>query len=141
MVTTSGLNRFALYLGAWLPMVAIAIANGSLRQGWYGQFMGELTAHQLSTAIALVLFTAYIWVILRRWPPTGRRQALAIGLLWLTLTLAFEFLFGHYIADHSWARLLADYDLAAGRVWVLIPLWIGLAPLVFHQIRERQTSH
>ena len=38
--------------------------------------------------------------------------------LWLGMTLAFEFLFGHYIAGKSWSLLLADYNLAAGRLWV-----------------------
>jgi hypothetical protein len=66
-------------------------------------------------------------------PKTG--EALAAGFLWLALTLAFDFLFGHFVDGHTWARLLADYDLAAGRVWVLIPLWVGLAPWVF---RPRQ---
>lgn len=115
-----------LYLAAWLPMVPIAIFNGAMRQGWYGHHMTELTAHRVSTVTGLVLLGSYIWLILRRWPPSGPAQALAIGLAGITLTLSFEFLFGHYVAGHSWARLLADYDLSAGRVWVLIPLWVAV---------------
>ena len=46
-------TRLALYALAWLPMVPIAILNGVLRQGWYGQYLAELTAHQVSTATAL----------------------------------------------------------------------------------------
>ena len=128
----------ALYLAAWLPMVPIAIFNGAMRQGWYGHHMTELTAHQVSTGTGLVLLGTYIWLILRRWPPSGPGQALAIGVAWITLTLSFEFLFGHYVAGHSWARLLADYDLSAGRVWVLIPLWVGLAPWLFHRSLQRR---
>jgi hypothetical protein len=124
-------TRLALYALAWLPMVPIAIFNGVLRQGWYGQYLAELTAHQVSTATALVLLGVYMRAVIRRWPPRGAGEALAIGFLWLALTLAFGFLFGHFIAGHTWARLLADYDLAAGRVWVLIPLWVALAPWVF----------
>lgn len=56
-------------------------------------------------------------------PPAGRW---AIGLFWLVLTVCFEFLFGHYVAGHPWERLLADYNLLAGRLWVLI-----LATLLF----------
>jgi hypothetical protein len=112
-------------------MVPIAILNGALRQGWYGQHLAELTAHQVSTATALLLLGVYMRTVIRRWPPRGVGEALAIGFLWLGLTLAFEFLFGHFVAGHTWTRLLADYDLAAGRAWVLIPLWVGLAPWVF----------
>ena len=130
-----------LYLGAWLPMVPIAIANGVLRETWYGPQLTELAAHQASTISALFLLGAYIWFVLRRWPPTRRGQALGIGLLWICLTLAFEFLFGHYVAGHAWDRLLADYDLLAGRIWVLIPLALGLAPWLAYQLQRRQGLH
>ena len=34
------------------------------------------------------------------------------------------------VAGHSWARLLADYNLFAGRVWSLFLVWITVAPYV-----------
>jgi hypothetical protein len=49
------------------------------------------------------------------------------------MTLAFEFLFGHFVAGHSWARLLQDYNLLAGRVWVLLLAWVALAPYLFYR--------
>jgi hypothetical protein len=61
-------------------------------------------------------------------------QAIIIGFIWLGLTLAFELLFGHYFAGHPWARLLHDYNLLAGRVWIVIPLWIAIAPYFFHNL-------
>ncbi len=128
------MRRMGLYLAAWLPMVPIAILNGVVRQGWYGRYMTELAAHQISTATGLALLGAYIWLVVRLWPPADSRQALGTGLLWLVLTLGFEFLFGHFVAGHTWARLLADYNLLAGRVWILIPLWVGLAPWVFYRL-------
>ncbi len=30
-----------------------------------------------------------------------------------------------------WKQLFHDYNLAAGRVWTLILLWIGIAPYLF----------
>jgi len=41
---------------------------------------------------------------------------ITIGLVWLAMTVAFEFLFGDYVAGHSWDRLLHDYNLFAGRL-------------------------
>ena len=63
-------------------------------------------------------------------PPRGVIQALGLGVLWLVMTVTFEFSFGHWVAGHSWSRLLADYDLAAGRVWILFLLWITLLPWI-----------
>lgn len=44
------------------------------------------------------------------------------------MTLAFEFGFGHYIAGTPWSELVADYDLLQGRLWVLVPFTMMLAP-------------
>lgn len=117
--------RFVL---AWLPMVAIAVANGLMREAWYGPHLSELQAHQVSTLGALLLLGLYMAWVIRRWPPRSRAQAFAVGGVWLGLTLAFELLFGHYVAGHSWARLAQDYDLLAGRLWPLVPLWVAVAP-------------
>ncbi len=123
------------YLLAWFPMVAIAIANGGLRQAWYGKHLGELHAHQISTLTAVVLFGVYIWFIMHLWRPASATQAITVGLLWLAMTVAFEFLFGYYVAGHSWGRLLRDYNLFAGRVWVVVLVWVTVAPYLFFRLR------
>ena len=123
------------YVLAWLPMIPIAIGNGVLRESWYGRHVGALEAHQISTAIAIVLFGIYIWLVMRALRPASDRQALVIGMTWLVLTLAFEFLFGHYVGGHSWRSLLADYDLLSGRLWVLVPAWLAVAPYLFHRLQ------
>ena len=46
--------------------------------------------------------------------------------------MAFEFSFGHFVAGHSWSRLFQDYNLFAGRLWVLVLLWLTLAPYLFY---------
>jgi xanthine/uracil/vitamin C permease (AzgA family) len=124
------------YLLAWLPMVVIAIANGTLRDLWYAHYTGALAAHQISTVTLILLFALYIRIVIRRRPPRSASQAWAVGLLWLTLTLAFELGFGHYVAGHPWRELLADYDLTAGRLWVLIPTWVTLAPFLFYRLQR-----
>jgi hypothetical protein len=124
------------YLLAWFPMIPIAIGNGALRQGWYGKHVGELAAHQISTGVAIVLFGIYIWLVVRALRPASGRQAFVIGLTWLALTVAFEFLFGHYVAGHSWRALLNDYDLLAGRLWVLVLAWLTLAPYLFYRLQR-----
>jgi hypothetical protein len=122
------------YFLIWIPMVVIAIINGAARDLWYGNFVSDALARQLSTITALALFTLYIWALLRRWPPRSKAHAVAIGLSWLGLTLGFEFLFGHYVAGLAWSRLLSDYNVLAGRLWVLIPLWLAGAPYAFHRL-------
>jgi hypothetical protein len=123
------------YVLAWLPMVLIAILNGALREAWYGKSLGELRAHQLSTLTGAVLFALYIWALSRLWPLESGRQALAVGVMWLAITVCFEFLFGHYVVGHSWRRLCQDYNLCAGRVWALLLLWVTIAPYIFYRLQ------
>ena len=124
------------YVLAWVPMVFIAMANGALREGWYGKHLSKLQAHQLSTAMGLLLFGVYIGALMRLWRPVSAGQALTIGLVWLGMTVAFEFLFGHYVAKRSWSALLHDYNLLAGRVWVVVLVWVTLAPYLFYRLQQ-----
>jgi len=117
-------------------MVFIAIANGALREGCYGEHLSELRAHQVSTVTGILLFGVYIWVLLRLWKPESAGQALTIGLMWLGMTVAFEFLFGHYVAKRPWSDLLHDYNLLAGRVWVVVLVWVTIAPYLFYGLHE-----
>ena len=124
--------RYAL---AWVGMLVLAIANGALRQATFGRVLPELRAHQLSTLIGSVLMGAFMWVVLRWWPPASRREAIAIGLLWVSLTVAFEFFMGLVLLGRPVAQVLADYNVFAGRVWVLFLLWLTVAPWLFFRIR------
>jgi hypothetical protein len=125
-----------MYILAWLGLLAIGFANGAIREFFYGRWVGEPAAHQISTVTAIVFFGLAVWLLERRWPLASNGQALAIGLIWLGLTVAFEFLFMHYVRGIPWSRLLHDYNILEGRVWVFVLLWVLLAPLVIHRIRS-----
>jgi hypothetical protein len=118
------------------------IINGSLRELLYKDSVGELPAHYISTATLMVLLALYIWMLEQRWPLTSEREAMRIGLTWLLLTASFDFGFGHYVAGQSWAELGKDYDVTAGRVWILILLWLAVAPEAMRRlVAKGWTSH
>ena len=122
------------YVLAWIPMVFIGVINGILREATYGKYLSELRAHQVSTATGVLLLGIYICLVANLWGFESRIQALSIGCIWLTLTVGFEFIFGHYIAGHSWSKLLADYNIFAGRLWSLVLIWVAVAPLLFYRL-------
>jgi hypothetical protein len=124
------------YSFAWIPMVFIAILNGIFRESVLVKNLSELRAHQLSCLTGILLFFGYTWLVSLKWPLESTRQALIIGVVWLLLTVAFEFSFGHYVAHHSWARLLQDYNILAGRLWVLVLLAVTLLPLIVFKMRS-----
>lgn len=121
------------YFLCWFPLLIIAVFNGALRDLWYKKYTGELLGHQISTISLIVLFGFYIWLVIDKLPPNSGQQAIFIGLLWLILTLLFAFGFGR-IRGNSWAKLLSDYNVLNGHIWILIPIWTTIAPYVFFKI-------
>ena len=121
------------YILAWIPMVFIGVINGVMREVTYGKYLSELRAHQISTATGVLLLGLYIWSIAYLWGFESPRQAIAVGLLWLGLTVIFEFVFGRYVAGHSWSQLLGDYNILAGRIWLLVLVWVAIAPWLFYR--------
>jgi hypothetical protein len=79
--------------------------------------------HALRGAILLLCWGTIGWM-----RPTTTRVAWSIGALWVTLTLAFEFLAGHYVFGTPWRQLLADYNIFRGRIWVLVLVTTATAP-------------
>ena len=61
-------------------MVFIAIINGAIREGWYGKYVSELQAHQISTVTGVLLFGvgAFGWAVrdrAARQQETARQEA------------------------------------------------------------------
>ncbi len=130
--------RFVL---VWLVMLSVSIVNGALRDLTYGKLLPALLANQVSCAGGIILLGVVIYLYVRRRPFTSARQAWLVGLFWLALTVAFEFLFFHYVAGHSWETLLANYDVMSGHLWPLILLWMWGAPYLFYRfINKRELN-
>ena len=125
------------YLLAWFLLAIVATANGVVRQSSYGKTISDLAAHQISTVTGILATGAVVWWLSRIWPIESSRQAWTIGVIWLILTIGFEFGFGHFVAGHSWEKLLADYNILNGRVWSLFLVWVAVMPFVFFKLSRR----
>lgn len=126
------------YTIAWIPMVFIAIMNGAARQLGYGRFVSELTAHQISCFTGIALFFLYTFALSAFMPLNNTRQTFIVGAIWLGLTVAFEFIFGHYVAGQPWSRLFHDYNMLAGRLWSLVLISLTFMPYLVYRIRFRR---
>jgi hypothetical protein len=116
-------------------MLFLAVINGTARDLWYKKYVGELAGHQISTISLILLFGIYMYFLISGFPPKSGMQSLFIGFLWLILTLAFEFGFGRFRGT-SWSRLFEEYNILRGRIWILIPIWITIAPYLFYKITK-----
>jgi hypothetical protein len=115
----------------WLVLAILAIANGTLREFGLKQFITEPWAHHLSAGTAILIIFLATFLFFKIFRSMFRlKDAIVIGLYWIILTVAFEFLFGHFVSGTSWEELLQMYNLASGNLWVLVLIAIGLSPFV-----------
>ena len=118
----------------WLVILVLASLNGAVRDLVVAPRIGDTAARAISTLILCGLVLLVTWLSIRWVGPRSGRQALAIGLFWLVLTLAFEVGAGR-LSGKAWSVVLADYDVLRGRIWVLVPIVTCLAPVWAGRVR------
>jgi hypothetical protein len=105
--------------GAWLVFLLIAVSSGFLREALLAPWLGARLAHQAGSIAVSLLIAAVIIRFVRVMRPFPS-LALGIGAVWVAMTLSFEFGVFHFLLGHPMADLVADYDLGAGRLWLLV---------------------
>ena len=112
----------------WLLIAVLANLNGAFRQFVIVPLSNEGAGHVISTLMLAGVVLLITWLTIGWMRPSTAGEAWTIGAVWLLLTLAFEFGFGHFVFGKPWSVLLADYRLDQGRIWTLVPVITLLAP-------------
>jgi hypothetical protein len=129
-------NMSINYLLLWLPMILIAFANAILRELVFIKHYNESRAHQLSTIVLIILCSVYVWFVFPLLKIQSSKQAFVLGFVWVLLTVAFEFSLGR-LTNKSWEFLFQNYNLFAGRIWLLFLICLFILPYFFYVIRNR----
>jgi hypothetical protein len=117
-------------VAVWFGIMLLAILNGAARDMLLVPRLGDLVARGVSCVTLAGTIHLVAWFSLRWIAPPSIGDAWTIGVMWLAMTLAFEFLAGHYLFRTPWPTLLADYNLLAGRLWILVLAATLVAPAV-----------
>jgi hypothetical protein len=120
----------------WLPMPVIAIFNAAIREKLLSLFLDELRSHQISTLLLIMWISLYGWIIFPYLKIQLPGDAWTTGFIWLVLTILFEFIAGRYAFKNPWTRLLADYNLARGRVWIIFLLYLAILPYLLYSVQN-----
>jgi hypothetical protein len=112
----------------WLVILIAMLGNGALRVTVFEPRWGEATARQVASILGVLLVLALSRAFVRRLERPARAQLLGVGVLWLALTVCFEFGMGRFVSHLSWEAMLADYNLLEGRLWPLVLLATLLGP-------------
>lgn len=125
----------------WFGIMLLAILNGAARDILLVPRFGDLVSRAVSCVALSGGIVLIAWLSLRWIAPLSIGDAWTIGVMWLAMTLAFEFIAGHYLFRTPWETLLADYDLLAGRLWVLVLIATLIAPAIAYAAGHNPGRH
>jgi hypothetical protein len=130
------LSALVRALLVWLLIVAAESAQGALRQLLFGPEV-QFLVRQISVLTGSIIIFALAWGC-RRWTRTSTVSgAMATGVLWVVLTVAFEIALGR-ATGLGWGRIASDYDLMHGGMMPLGLLSLGLTPWAVSGLETRR---
>ena len=111
----------------WIVLCLSAIVLGLIREILYEPWFGPLIAHQVGSIVFIMVILVLSYLLVKH-IQLNQDTLILIGVMWLCLTITFEFLAGHYLFGHSWSDLLRDYNIVQGRLWLLVLFTLLIAP-------------
>lgn len=122
-------------IGTWFLFMILAIINAIIRNEGYKPLIGDLRAHQLSTFTFIILIFVVTYFVLKFSNlQISDKEAILLGFLWLMMTITFEFIAGHFIFGNPWEKLIADYNILQGRIWILVLFTILFSPYITNKL-------
>lgn len=118
-------------LGVWLLLAVLMSANGIFRELVLRDALGSETAEYVSIALGLIIILAVTRLLFRPLVGLSTGQLIGIGALYVVMTVAFEFLIGHYVDHKPWSELTAAYRFWRGELWPFVLLITGLTPMIW----------
>jgi hypothetical protein len=115
----------------WLAVLPVMVVNGIVREAVLVRVFGRVASDILSAVFGILIVLGVTGFFLRRVSNASMATLVRTSLVWLALTVVFEFLFGHYVDKKAWSELVANYELWNGRTWPLVLAALVLSPFVW----------
>ena len=122
-------------LAVWLILIAVEFAHGILRALFLVPVVGDFRSRQIGVLTGSLLILLVVSIFIRWLHARTTKYLILVGLLWLILTVAFEFSFGHFVFGRSWSDLAADYDLPHGGLLPFGMLVLLFSPVIATKLR------
>ena len=118
----------------WVCFIPVAILNGGLREHVLARALGEKWALPLSGIILSACIFLITWLLLpRAVKALSSKDSLRIGICWVFLTIAFEFVSG-LAGGSTITELLSAYNPLTGNLWLLVLATTLLSPVMAGRI-------
>ncbi len=119
----------------WLLIILAETIHGTLRQVFLAPLVGDFPARQISVfpAMAVIFLVAFFFI--RRINAPSKRSLFAVGLMWVGLTVIFEFVLGIFVLNQTREPMSEDYDLSRGGLMIFGLLFLFIAPFLANKVR------
>lgn len=122
----------------WFCIIPAAILNGGFRNYILDKYLPTTVALALSGIILSGLILLITALLLPRVRNLSKKDCIITGLIWMILTVCFEFYFG-LSSSAGWHELLQAYNPLSGNLWILVVLSTLFAPIcVFRKIINKK---
>ncbi|MCX7055542.1 MAG: hypothetical protein NTU56_15330 [Proteobacteria bacterium] len=119
----------------WLVIIVAELVHGTLRTLYLAPAIGDFPARRVGVFIGTALIFLIALAFTRWIGAQTRQQLLGIGLLWVVLTVMFEFGLGRGVFHYDWSRMLSDYDLSRGGLMGFGLLAMFFIPVLAARVR------
>ena len=119
----------------WFAIALLAIGNGFFREAVLIPKLGIALALPASGVLLSVIVIVVALLSIRFIGARKPSACIQVGSQWVLMTLAFEFIFGHYVAGKSWSTLLRNFDVTTGDLFSMVLLVTLVSPLVAAKLR------
>jgi hypothetical protein len=116
---------------AWAIIAIVMVANGAFRELVLAPRLGSGPAEVISVVLGVIWIVLLTRVLLRRLAGRSVSELVRASVILVGLTVAFEFLFGHYVDGKSWGELAANYEIWNGRLWPVALAVVAMMPFVW----------
>lgn len=131
-------NLFLKAIMIWFIMAIFAVLNGIMRENIFVPYLGEAAALPISgITLSIIIFTV-TFLSFKLFDKSSSMGYLYIGMLWVTMTLAFEMLFGHFVMGKSWRELFEVFNVFKGDLFVVALLVTFFSPIIVSMIIKQK---
>lgn len=122
----------------WFVLLVIAILNAVLRESTYKPQLEPHIgnwAHQISSLTGIIFFFIAIYLFFKYIKSNyDTLDTWLIGIMWVALTVIFEFSFGYYFRKSTWEEMIAQYYFWKGDTWIFVLIAVLVFPRLCYKL-------
>ena len=120
----------------WSIIAIFAVANGIFRVSFLEPYIGRSLALPISGITLCIIVFTITFLSSKLFDKSSSLTYVLIGFQWVSMTLAFEFIFGHFVIGRSWEELFQVFNILEGDLFLIALLLTLFSPLLVSLIKK-----